>query len=212
MRFRRLRHKHDDAETALSNFALTFAKAMLVFCVVLFVMITDDAKKSDGIKPKVEAVIIVEWSKDAKVDVDTWVRTTQNELVYYGNKESGVVFLDRDDLGGQCKIVCEEITSIRGLDSGEYVLNLNVYNSYKFIGSANSGTPLQEPLTVHVKIIKMNPEVVILWEKDITLRFMKEEKSVVRWNVSNGKFENFDTERPINIMPRAGLLLGNGNH
>ena len=106
--------EQEDTETAFANFALTFAKAMIVLAIMLFVMITDATKKEEGIKPKAEAVIMVEWSttdNDAsgKVDVDTWVKNPSGRLVYFGNREADNTFLDRDDLGTNCKISCYEI-------------------------------------------------------------------------------------------------------
>jgi hypothetical protein len=194
------RQKHDDTETALANFALTFAKALLVFCVILFVMITDDQKKEDGITPKVEAVIMVEWPSAAKVDVDTWMRDPEGRILYYENKEVGIVFLDRDDRGVDCIAVCSEITSLRGLNAGEYVLNLNVFGGLVSI----PGAPLREPLTVHVRIIKMNPSVSILWERDIVLTYVKEERHVVRFQITNGEIGQFDSEQTVYLQTRPG--------
>ena len=94
MRRRWGRQQKDDTETALANFALTFAKALLVFCVIMFVMISENKKTEDGIKPKVEAMISVSWNKDAKIDVDTWMRNSEGGIIYYMNKENGVLFLD----------------------------------------------------------------------------------------------------------------------
>lgn len=217
---------HEDAETALTNFALTFAKALLVFCVILFVMISDNQKKDDGVKPKVEAMIIVDWSKEPHIDVDSWTRNPQGGIVYFQNKEAGTVFLDRDDLGDKCITVCEEITSLRGLTAGEYVFNLNIYNvpsdqlaetnEYSTKISSNDSMPgatqksvpagylLKTPLVVHVRIIKLNPEVKVLFERDVIMTYLKEEHHVVSFTISDGKIEDFETDRNIMIMPRAG--------
>ena len=200
MRRRWGRQQKDDTETALANFALTFAKALLVFCVIMFVMISENKKTEDGIKPKVEAMISVSWNKDAKIDVDTWMRNSEGGIIYYMNKENGVLFLDRDDLGDQCISVCEEITSIRGLVEGEYVLNLNVFHAHKLGkegGKEAAGNPLPEPLTVHVKIVQMNPTIVVVYEKDVVLTLIKEEKHVVRFNIHDGKLtEESDSKCP----------------
>ena len=83
---------------ALANFSLTFAKALLVFCVVLFLLINPQDGK-DGTKPKAEFLITVDWSGDGKYDVDTWTMLPNRSRVNWQNKESGIVFLERDDLG-----------------------------------------------------------------------------------------------------------------
>lgn len=189
------RHPPDDAATALANFALTLAKALLVCCVVLFVMIADVTPKPDGVRPKIEAMIVINWPTEAHVDVDTWMRNAEGGIVYYGHKEAGVMFLDRDDLGDRCLTVCEEITSLRGLTSGDYVLNLNVFAAAG-LSSPGPGqsVPLRAPLTVHVKIMQMNPTVVTRYERDVVLRFVKEEKPVVRFRIAAAVLDQFDSD------------------
>lgn len=203
--------EQEDTETAFANFALTFAKAMIVLAIMLFVMITDATKKEEGIKPKAEAVIMVEWSttdNDAsgKVDVDTWVKNPSGRLVYFGNREADNTFLDRDDLGTNCKISCYEITTFRALDDGEYILNLNVYNAHDQKGNnIGPGIKLLKPLPVHIKIIKLNPTVVTQFDTTVILDTMKQEKFVVRFSILNNVMAGFDTDTPVMIMPRAGV-------
>ena len=196
------RRQHDDTETALANFSLTFAKALLVFCVIMFVMITDDSKKEDGIRPKVDALIIVNWSKDARMDVDTWVKDAEKHIIYFRNKEGGIVFLDRDDLGTTCTRDCEEIVSLRGTTAGEYVVNLNLFHAADL--PKTGGDALREPLKVHVRIVQMNPSIVTLWEKDVLLHFVKEEKHVVRFMSDGKRFLNFDDNRPVMLQQTPG--------
>lgn len=199
---RRRLYRHDDTETALANFALTFAKALLVICVALFVMVSDP-KPSDGIKPKVEAMMSITWPKEALADIDTWVRLPDGSTVNFTNKESGVVFLDRDDLGGTCPKTCEEIVSLRGFVPGDYILNLQVYGARNSVPVA-TGSVLPAPVTVHVKIIGMNPVTETLFDADVTLSRVKEERSVVRFTVANDHLGNFETNRPISIIRRTG--------
>src|SRR4051812_7586512 len=97
----KLRHSQDGREIALANFALTFAKALLVFCVVLFLLISP-RQGEDGVKPKAEFLITVDWTGEGRYDVDTWMRLPSGNRVSYSNKESGSVFLERDDMGQDC--------------------------------------------------------------------------------------------------------------
>lgn len=199
---RRRRGRHDDTETALANFALTFAKAMLVLCVVLFVMIADETPRTEGIRPKIEAAVLVNWPKQAKVDVDTWVQDAEGHVVFFQNKEGGTVFLDRDDLGQDCVAACEEIVSLRGLVTGEYVINLNVYYALTEQGAGRQNAPLDEPLPVHVRVVQMNPVIATRWEGEVVLHSVKEEKHVVRFTVNAGKLDQFDTTRPTLLIKR----------
>src|SRR4051812_45725738 len=98
---RRRNHRPDGTEIALANFALTFAKALLVFCVALFLLI-DPKPSNDGVKPKAEYLISVDWMGKDNDDVDTWVRTPDGSRVSYTAREANVVYLERDDLGNNC--------------------------------------------------------------------------------------------------------------
>lgn len=194
-RFGRRHSQETGTETALANFALTFAKALLVFCVVLFMMINSKDGK-DGSKPKAEFLISVEWATATRYDVDTWVRLPNGTKVQYDHKESGVVFLERDDLGGDCGKttndgipvnVCEEITVIRGAVEGEYQISLHLYSA----NNQTAPTPVA-PVHVRVKIEKLNPNTIIVWEAVIDLDAIRQEKKVVRFTISEpGSIGNF---------------------
>lgn len=194
----RFRPHHDGVEIALANFSLTFAKALLVFCVVLFIMIAPEAGK-DGTKPKAEFLITVDWTGEGKYDVDTWMRLPDGTRINYHNKESGVVFLERDDLGNVCDQTtqaaqkvnsCEEITVIRGVVPGEYVLALHLYSAN---GRATNDTA--PPVTAQVKIEKLNPSVLIVWQGNVVLDRIRQEKGVTRFSVEpDGQADEFSSD------------------
>lgn len=195
---RRRRTHHDSTEVALANFSLTFAKALLVFCVAMFVLISAN-KDKDGTKPKAEFLITVDWTGDGKYDVDTWMRLPDGSRINYHNRESGIAFLERDDLGNDCNRTtsggkpvdaCEEITVLRGIVPGDYVIALHLF-------SANlSSTPGPvRPVQVHVKIEKLNPDVKAVWNSTVTLDTVREEKGVVRFTLDQtGEASDFETD------------------
>jgi hypothetical protein len=192
------RHRHNGTEIALANFALTFAKALLVLCVVMFVLINPIQTK-DGSKPKAEYLISVEWSSTGRYDVDTWTQIPDGRKVSYQAKEKGIVFLERDDLGNDCDSttingkkadLCEEITVIRGVITGDYAISLHLF-------SANSlTTPADvKPITVHIKIEKLNPSTTIVWQGTRILDRIRQEKPVLRFTVADeGAFTNIITD------------------
>lgn len=190
--------RHDDTEVALANFALTFAKALLVLCVVLFVLINPDQGK-DGAKPKAEFLISVQWTSEGRYDVDSWTKLPDGRKVSYQSKEAGVVFLERDDLGDDCDSttvngksasVCEEITVIRGVVEGDYSLSLHLFSN------RNSITPVPvKPVIVHITIEKLNPLTKIVWQGDRTLERVRQEKPVVNFTMAaDGQISNIITE------------------
>lgn len=206
----RFRKKHDDTEAALANFALTFAKALLVFCVVMFVMISPQKKTEEGIRPKAEYIISVTWPVDLDWDVDTWVRDPDDKIVWYGGKEQDFLNLERDDLGSSKMIVttsgaivtasqAEEIVVVRGFKPGEYVINLHLYRAKK---SYREGDPVG-PIKVHTKITKVNPSISTVYETDTELSFVRQEAHVVRFTMnSDGYLHAFTNARPIQLREK----------
>ena len=194
---RRFHPGHDSVEVALANFSLTFAKALLVFCVILFMLINPQ-NGQDGVKPKAEFIITVDWPGKGRNDVDTWLRLPNGSRVNFQNKESGVVFLERDDLGQDCKSTtmdgrlidaCEEITTLRGIDPGEYILALHLFSS----DGASKSAPTT-PFPVTVKIEKLNPTVKIVWKTTVTLDTIREERDLVRFSIlRDGSVTDFET-------------------
>lgn len=202
---RRRRLKHDDTETALANFALTFAKALLVFCVVLFLMISPPKRDEDGVKPKMEYLISISWPNNVDADIDVWLRDPDGNTIWYGNKEAGMVNLERDDMGRRnnrivvgdkeiVKLTNEELISFRGFRPGEYIINVHLY-SYGM--SFVAGTPLDAPIPIRITITKLNPTVITTWVGNVTVEYVRQEVHVVRFNMDeNGRASGFETELP----------------
>jgi hypothetical protein len=194
-------HSRDHrTEVALTNFALTFAKALLVFCVILFILIS--SKANDGVKPKAEYLITVDWV--GRYDVDTHLRLPDGTRVNFQNKESGIVFLERDDLGNACAVnsstgpseACEEITVLRGIVPGEYVLALHLYSA-----DLNQSPRPVEPVAAHVKLEKLNPSVAIVWQSTVQLTNVREERRLVRFTItSDGSVPDFDTDELPSVV------------
>ena len=199
----RLRRRFEETagvETALANFSLTFAKALLVFCVVLFMLITPEAK--DGTKPNAQFLITVDWM--GKYDVDTWIRLPDGNRVNFLNKESGIVFLERDDLGNTCQLTasnsCEEVVVLRGFVPGEYVLALHLYSA----DGSLAPNPVT-PVTATIRIEKLNPTVHVVWQDTAILDRVRQEKRLIRFEVTkDGAILNFTND----ALP--SLAYGNG--
>lgn len=210
MSFRRHR-KHDDTETALANFALTFAKALLVFCVVLFVMIAPDTKKDDGVKPKMEYLISMSWPGDYDYDIDIWVRDPQGRILWYANKEIGFLNLERDDMGYHNNKVLidgrevlvknnEELIAVRGFLPGEYVLNVHLYSAERNYDP----NAVIRAVPVTVKIEKINPSVRMIHRSQVVLRRPREEVHVIRFTINaDGSMSNFTSDLPVELREKV---------
>ncbi len=163
---------------SLLGFAFMFA--------IAFMLISDP---SDGgkIDSKAEILISVRWPDQHPDDVDAIVESPQGGLVWYHNRDTGLMHLDRDDRGifaDKMNIngaiisnpINQETITIRALQSGEYVVNLLHYQ-------AN----YDQPLTVDVKVEKLNPEVELVYYGSHELEGVGDEKTAVRFSVDSEK-------------------------
>lgn len=163
---------HDLLLNSLLGFVLLFTVAIL--------LINPEAKKAD-IETKAEYVITVTWPEGYTSDVDTWLEDPAGNVIFFRNKEDGLMHLDRDDLGseGDTRVINgqrivypynQEITTIRGFIPGEWVLNIHMYRKQ------DSG-----PVPVTVKIDKLNPKVQTVFVKVFDLNEQWQEKTVARF-------------------------------
>ena len=149
---------------ALLGFVVLFVLALL--------LINPITKKSD-IPAKAEIMIIVEWDGEASDDIDTWVQgPLMGAPISFQNKHSGMMHLDRDDLGRSSdtmiidgeKIIIKinrEVVTMRGIVKGDYYINIHVYNK-----SRDS-----EPTKYTITLLDVNPykEVYVI-QGEVTSR------------------------------------------
>ena len=116
---------------ALLGFAFMFAIAF---------MLINSSEESGNINTKAEVLISVQWPDEHPDDVDAVVEDPQGKLVWYHNRDSGLMHLDRDDRGNLAdninlkgdvvsSPINQETITVRGLQTGEYVINLLHYLS-----------------------------------------------------------------------------------
>ena len=75
---------------ALLGFAFMFAIAF---------MLINSSEEEGNINTKAEVLISVQWPNEHPDDVDAVVEDPQGKLVWYHNRDSGLMHLDRDDRG-----------------------------------------------------------------------------------------------------------------
>tara|TARA_Y100000992_G_C21038456_1_gene383795 strand:- start:119 stop:658 length:540 start_codon:yes stop_codon:yes gene_type:complete len=150
-------------------------------------MLINSSDDSGKIESKAEVMISVSWPDSHPDDVDAIVEDPQGGLVWYHNRDSGLMHLDRDDRGifaDKMNVngamisnpINQEIVTVRKLQPGEYVVNLLHYK-------AN----YPEPLEVDVKVEKLNPEVELIYYGTHNLDGVGDEKTAVRFTVDASK-------------------------
>tara|TARA_B110000116_G_scaffold186888_1_gene161989 strand:- start:108 stop:725 length:618 start_codon:yes stop_codon:yes gene_type:complete len=182
---------------ALLGFAFMFAIAF---------MLINNSQDAGSIDTKAEVLISIQWPDNHPDDVDAVVEDPQGGLVWYHNRDSGLMHLDRDDRGNLADKITskgevisnpinQETVTVRGLQSGEYVINLLHYKSN-----------YQEPLPVTVKVEKLNPSVELIYYGEHFLTGVGDEKTALRFIVDGQKNITDLNQFPKKLLTKA---LGN---
>lgn len=154
-----------------------------VFMFVAAFSLMGDPTNSGNVENKAEILITVRWADRHPDDVDTLVEDPQGNLVWYHNRDTGLMHLDRDDRGlFQDRVMLDgvevsnpinqETVTLRALKPGEYVVNVLHYQSnYK------------KPLPVSVKVEKLNPTVSLIYYGIRELTGVGDEQTAVRFTI-----------------------------
>ena len=162
----------------LFNTLLGFS--LLFFISILFM---NPIAKLGNVNYKAEYIITVTWPDDQPDDIDVWMSDPNQNILSYRARDVGWLQLDRDDQGdlndtieiNGVKVVYpinQEVVSIRGIVSGEYILNIQYYKSIT-----------KKPVTATVKIEKVNPSLKVVYIDKVTLKQEDDERTVVRFTL-----------------------------
>jgi hypothetical protein len=157
-RFTRQVKSNDAFTDLLFNTLLGFAFMFLI----AFILIAKPDKQGN-VTVKAEFLITVSWPDGHPDDIDVLVEDPNGKILWFDNKDTGTMHLDRDDRGAaqdQMEIngkmvvnpINQESVSVRSWIPGEYVVNVLHYK-------ANYA----EPLAVSVKVEKLNPVVTLVY-------------------------------------------------
>ena len=155
--------------------------AFAVLLIYALIQINPPAKETE-IERKAEFLIILEWDERSIADMDLWVMDPQENIVWFGKREGGLLHLDKDDLGlrndkimveGKEKIIYlnREVVTIRGIVPGEYITNVHAYRKLK-----------ETSVYGYVKLLKLNPYKEYPTEH-FTIEYEGDEITVFRFNI-----------------------------
>lgn len=170
--------------TAFTDLLFNILVGFVFLFLIAFLLINPVAKKGDIIVPA-EFIIVLTWPDDRGDDIDLWVADGSDHLVGFSRRDSGTMFLDRDDLGvmndttqinGETVIVNvnREVVSIRGKVSNDYRISVHLYRKASYYdnyvkdpsGKTHSQT---EEIPVTIEVIKINPyQIVYKQTKNMT--------------------------------------------
>ena len=166
-----------------------------VFCfIVALLAMNPKALKAGDIPSKAEFIINVSWPDMNPDDIDTWVQDPAGNVVWFRNREAGLMHLDRDDRGlvGDVIVVNgkevvnplnQEVVTVRGIMAGEFTVNVHYFDS-------KDG----KPVDVTVSVIKVNPRADVVFYGTLTLAKKGDEATAARFTVlPDGGVTNVNT-------------------
>jgi hypothetical protein len=171
------------------------------FFFLTFAMINPVAKTGE-IDSDAELLFTVRWPDGHPDDVDMYVQDPLGNIVWYNQREAGLMHLDRDDRGlfkdailinGEevTNPLNEEIVSVRGLLDGEYTVNVVHYVA----------TTIDE-VAVTVKVEKLNPSLRVLYYGDVQLTGTGDEATVVRFTLDGEDIRDVNS-RSLSLVERT---------
>jgi hypothetical protein len=164
-----------------------------VFCfIVALLAMNPKALKAGDVPSKAEYIITLSWPDFDPDDIDTWVEAPSGDVVWFRNRDAGLMHLDRDDRGRASNTIVvdgrtvvnplnQEVVTIRGIVPGEYVVNAHYYQARDADGKdlKDGGFPVPVTLTV----VKVNPRAEVVYYGQHTLQRRGEEVTFVRFTV-----------------------------
>ncbi len=182
-----------------------------VFCfIVALLAMNPKSSKAGDVPAKAEFIITMSWPDYDPNDLDTWVRNPAGDVVWFRNREGGLMHLDRDDRGlsndtitvnGQRIVnpLNQEVVTLRGIAPGEYVVNAHYYESKDVeTNDPKAGQPVDVTLT----IVKVNPRAEVAYYGQHRLDKRGDEATLVRFSVrSDGSVGAINT-LPARLVQR----------
>ena len=168
--------------------------------IIAFLLIKPEAKKKDFDR-NAEFVVVMEWDKEAKGDIDLYVEDPLGDKCSFRQTVANFMHLDKDDLGSINDTVVNadgtvstvkinrEVITIRGIIAGEYIINVHYYSERDYSNLDNRiemGTSARKKkskeVTVKVELHKVNP-YTIMWAGEKKFRGKGQEETFVRFRL-----------------------------
>lgn len=175
----------------------------LTFFFILAVLYMNPVAKKGIIETKAEYLVTVTWPDSVPDDVDVWVEDPTGALVWFRNRDAGLVHLDRDDRGMLNDVINvngremvnplnQEVVTVRGVVPGEFIVNVHYF-----------ATETGNPVKVTVRVDRVNPTLEVAYYDTITLEKKGDEKTALRFRINeDGSIGG------INHIPKTLAVVG----
>jgi hypothetical protein len=201
-----MRHKSYNSNTSFLDLLFNALLGFVALFFIALILIKDETKKKK-IDKKAEFIVTATWDSTLNHDVDMYMEDPEGNIIYFNARERGLMHLERDDLGfvndtvkvKDGKVVYSEnseVITIRGVSSGEYVVNVHLYTK-------NADFEIATP--VEVEIIKLNPYSRVL-KKNILLPNTGSEATICRMVLDqDGEVKEIVEDLPKQLVPDSHL-------
>lgn len=175
----------------------------LTFFFILAVLYMNPVAKKGIIETKAEYLVTVTWPDSVPDDVDVWVEDPTGALVWFRNRDAGLVHLDRDDRGMLNDVINvngremvnplnQEVVTVRGVVPGEFIVNVHYF-----------ATETGNPVKVTVRVDRVNPTLEVAYYDTITLEKKGDEQTALRFRINeDGSIGG------INHIPKTLAVVG----
>lgn len=192
-----MRHSRRNREAEVDPFYDMLFNMLIafVFCFIIALLaMNPKALKAGDIPSKAEFIVNVSWPDANPNDIDTWIQDPGGNLVWFRQREAGLMHLDRDDRGLTNDTIVingkqivnplnQEVVTLRGIEPGEFTVNVQYYD-----------TKNGEPVDVTASVIKVNPRAEVVYYGQLTLPRKGDEATAVRFSVlPDGSVANVNT-------------------
>ena len=181
-----MRHRifrHGESQDVFTDLLFNALLGFAFMFITAFAMI-NETSATGKVGSKAEILVTVRWADDHPDDIDTLIEDPQGNLLWYRNRDTGLMHLDRDDRGALADRISvngvqitapinQETSTLRALTPGEYVVNV-------FHFKANT----RSPVTVSVKVEKLNPVVELIHYDTVVLTGLGDEKTALRFTLN----------------------------
>lgn len=163
-----------------------------VFCfIVALLAMNPKLTKAGDVPAKAEYIITLSWPDNDPNDLDAWVQGPGGDLVWFRQREAGLLHLDRDDRGVSNDTVIvdgrrivhpinQEVVTLRGIAPGEYVVNAHYYDGSK---NEKPEPGAGGPVAATVSVVKVNPRAEVVYHATRTLAAPGSEVTMLRFTV-----------------------------
>lgn len=153
---------------------------VILFVIIITLINPPTVEETDVSRENGDLTIYVAWPDDMNIDIDIWSFAPKElKPVGYSNKDGRILNLLRDDMGFVNDFSGKnfEFMISRGLPPGVWYVNLHFYSS--------RGVSLDTVVPIKVIIERIMPNKLkkILFVKDVEMKALKEEITVVSFEL-----------------------------